>query len=643
MALLAQLQLAGCIMHDIGSRYRVGELLGVGASSKVFLAEDIQTGAEVAVKIVSKKGADKDLALLKEATILRWSCHESVLQFLGIYEIQEPSTGQGAWAIVSEFVGGGELFEEVRKHGPLPEDRGRIVAHQLFSALDFLHHRGIVHRDIKTENVCKTGLGDEIKLVDFGLATPEWDNTAMLTRCGSPGYIAPEVLRGERYGCKIDCFSVGVLMYILLAGYAPFRGQSLEEMLLRNMRCKVSLRGLAARCSEEVKALVSLLLVPEAVLRPSAEECLGHEWFAGCESHRIAGGSGAGDAGGQAAGVQDVATAAAAASGCTPANSKERAGGGKRERRRLFSVQLGCEDMFYKGLRFASEDQLPGAAAPQLPDDEDDQYRKSFEMDTPLPNEVDTQSAERHEHRAGTHASGERWQPQEGSAVEEGPRPTLEMLRTCEPLWADVQRTLSNMKVQGLLPEHAGLKKVHAKMQQYANGVSRSSSKYSNGRARGSGARPRNDEEVERNSAFFARDLGPKQSIVSSCSFSRERKTAFFHRDLRRGESHSSAALLADERQSFSSNVPSVAQSRADEDRNSAFFTRSHGPEGSESDEDLRGPGDDATEAAFFAEVWSHHSNSGSSDGEGLSAANTPLSLRRQQRHVKRMAARRER
>jgi len=699
IALLAQLQLSGCIMHDIGSRYRVGELLGVGASSKVFLAEDLQNGAEVAVKIVSKKGGDKDLALLREATILRWSCHESVLQFLGIYEIQEPSTGQGAWAIVSEFVGGGELFEEVRKHGPLEEDRARNVAHQLFSALDFLHHRGIVHRDIKTENVCKTGLGDEIKLVDFGLATPEWDNTAMLTRCGSPGYIAPEVLRGDRYGCKVDCFSVGVLLYILLAGYGPFRGQTLEEMLLRNMKCKVSLRGLSARCSGDAKSLVSLLLVPDADLRPSAEQSLAHIWLASRQGSDLGAASGSGgyDEGAPASGTPNAAAAAAVA----PLGSSEGAGVGKRERRRLFSVQLGCADMFYKGLKFADEDQSagmavadpsgelaaavgvvednssampdiprPAAAAPgatggevvPLPPaveppalmEDDDQYRRSFEQDVPLPNAVHTHTAELPwqaamgpSYSSGAASSGSRGQPhrqqlrQEGDAMEEPQRLTLDMLRTCEPLWADVQRTLTNMKVQGHLPEHTGIKTAHTKMHQYA----RSSSKYTNaGRNRGNAATTQ--EAVERSSAYFMRDLGKKQSFMSSGSFGRERKTAFFHRDLGRAESHTSAALLADDRPSFASLGASVAQ----EERTSAFFTRPNGREDpdSEEEEETAGDGrsqnsqyDDATAAALFSEMWSEHGQSGSS-GEEVQQDGGPLSLRKSRRHVKRAAPRGE-
>jgi len=616
--ILEQLQLAGCIMHDISSRYSVGELVGAGASSKVFLAENLSTAEEVAVKIVSKKTPKDDIALFKEATILRWAVHESVLQYRAIYEIEDPATGQEAWAIVTEFVGGGELFEEVRQNGPLSEDRTMFVIGQLLSALDFLHTRGIVHRDIKTENVCKTGYSDEIKLVDFGLAAPEWDSEAMQMRCGTPGYIAPEVLKSERYGCKVDCFSVGVLMYILLVGYGPFRGQTLEEMLLRNAKCKVDLQVLS-HLSESATDLAGKLLAAKAVKRPSAQEGLAHEWmkaFQPATSVPTSRGSTT-YPGGVAAAAQAAAMAVAdremraaeptsvLASAALDATSSSTSSV-RRARRRLFSVSLSGMDMFFRDLKFSDgnpddpdvdgvpatvnldESSSSAAPSPPLPmppaatqphgKGTDDREESIFVLPPPpappcaVPTSPSTPAPPLHMDRPSTpdspgllpdnsfgdcgqepaplphtimddddddvaargnaspsgHAQPQGRQPSKGSQ-DSGEDEALVVaqvsgveFRTCEPLWAGVQRTLENKRGQGVLPAGAGVKNV-ALRKRYADIM--------NGRAEA-----QNDEEAQRVSAFYTRDLRKKQSFShSECSAKQlqvERVTAFFMRDL---------------------------------------------------------------------------------------------------------------
>jgi serine/threonine protein kinase len=273
------LQDAGCAMQGFEDRYEVGEMLGVGSFSKVFWAEDRRTGLPVAAKIVPKGGMSKDKLLMKEVCVLRHASHPSVLDFRGFFEAFDPEDQVGVWVIVTELVAGGELFERVRQNGRYPEERAAYIAYQLLSALKALHERRLVHRDIKTENVILVEDDtDEIKLVDFGLATPEWDTEAMSVRCGSPGYIAPEVLRNEKYGCKVDCFSVGVLLHILLVGRGPFRGKSTEEMLTRNLKCKVSHRPLA-HISADGKDLLLSLLDPQPDQRPSSAEALEHRWL----------------------------------------------------------------------------------------------------------------------------------------------------------------------------------------------------------------------------------------------------------------------------------------------------------------------------------------------------------------------------
>jgi serine/threonine protein kinase len=277
--IIDKLQAVGCIMHGFAKQYELGQLLGLGSFAKVFYAENTQTRLPVAAKIVQKKGPAEDMALQVEACMLRRSHHPGVLKFFGMFLDVDPLDGRPAWIIVTEFVSGGELFERLRKQGPLPEIRAASIAYQLLSSLKTMHERDVVHRDIKTENVILVDIErDDVKLVDFGLATQEWDKESMVRRCGSPGYVAPEVLKSETYGCKVDCFSIGVLLHILLVGRGPFHGKTVEEMLVRNLQCNVKQRRLA-HLSERAQDLVLSLLNPDPRQRPSAAECLEHSWF----------------------------------------------------------------------------------------------------------------------------------------------------------------------------------------------------------------------------------------------------------------------------------------------------------------------------------------------------------------------------
>lgn len=277
-SLLGQLQLIGCVMGGFHDQYLVGDVLGCGSFARVFYSEDAKTECPVAVKIVRKEDSQKDAILMKEVRVLRQAQHPSVLKFFGFFEAVDPVDGSEAWAIVTELLEGGELFSLV-KQGPMAEDTAADICHQLLVALVCLHEKGIVHRDIKPENVILVSHNSsEVKLADFGLATPETDAAAMKVRCGSPGYIAPEVLRNEAYGKKVDVFSVGALLYTLLVGRSPFKGKALKDVLYKNLRCSFS-RSHLNHVSEDARDLVLQLLDPQPETRPTAAEALKHPWL----------------------------------------------------------------------------------------------------------------------------------------------------------------------------------------------------------------------------------------------------------------------------------------------------------------------------------------------------------------------------
>jgi serine/threonine protein kinase len=142
--------------------------------------------------------------------------------------------------LVLDHVPGGELFSRIIKRGKFCEQNAAQFASNLLQALDYLHTNGIVHRDLKPENILMTSETDDtvFQIADFGLAT-FISNEVLSLRCGSPGYVAPEILKNKSYGTKVDIFSAGIVMYILLSGRAPFPGRAPDEILQRNKEAKI--------------------------------------------------------------------------------------------------------------------------------------------------------------------------------------------------------------------------------------------------------------------------------------------------------------------------------------------------------------------------------------------------------------------
>lgn len=282
--LLERLQMAGCVVQGLQRRYHLMDVIGKGNFGVVLRAEDLHTGAIVAIKVFTKVYDQKLMHPLLEASILRSCRHENIQEFLGVYELTEVDVldrleveSSRTYAIVSEFLAGGELLAYLQRPEKVTEDRARSLVKQLLSAISRLHDASIVHRDIKPENLMLTDMGSKVKLIDFGLSALDSDFEAMTMKAGSPGYAAPEVLTGPQT-CKADCFSCGVILYILLTGKAPFPGRDANEVLVKNMLCQVSVSPLA-NVSGEAKDLVMGLLRKSPRMRLSAAEALGHDWF----------------------------------------------------------------------------------------------------------------------------------------------------------------------------------------------------------------------------------------------------------------------------------------------------------------------------------------------------------------------------
>lgn len=165
---------------------------------------------------------------------MRRLSHPHVIE---LYEVYESSRHIH---LVLPYLQGGELFERIKDKGLYKERDAQRVMYNFLSALKYLADNKIVHRDLKPENLILVSKGDDhdLKIADFGLASPIDTDTGMLyLMCGSPGYVAPELLNDKGYDTQADVFSAGVILYVMLTGRLLFRGSDLEEILDKNRQC----------------------------------------------------------------------------------------------------------------------------------------------------------------------------------------------------------------------------------------------------------------------------------------------------------------------------------------------------------------------------------------------------------------------
>ncbi|XP_010937988.1 CBL-interacting protein kinase 18 [Elaeis guineensis] len=256
-------------------RYEVGRLLGQGSFAKVYYARNIGTSQTVAIKVIDKEKVLK-LGLIdqikREISVMRLVRHPNVVQ---LYEVMATKS---KIYFVLEYVKGGELFHKVSK-GRLKEDVARKYFQQLISAVDFCHSRGVYHRDLKPENLLLDDNGN-LKISDFGLsalAESKRQDGLLHTTCGTPAYVAPEVIGRKGYdGAKADIWSCGVILFVLMAGYLPFHDPNLMEMYRKIGKAEF-------KCPNwfpsDVRRLLLRILDPNPSTRISIAKIKENPWF----------------------------------------------------------------------------------------------------------------------------------------------------------------------------------------------------------------------------------------------------------------------------------------------------------------------------------------------------------------------------
>lgn len=214
--------------------YTLGRVLGRGSFATVRRATCKKDESVWAVKIIvksalnpeDKASLEKEVEIMERLAELR---HENIVQ------LRECFDGD-TFYMVMELCTGGEVFDRVVEKEKYSEDEAKIAIKQVACALQVCHSMGIVHRDLKPENLLYVSPeSDQIKLADFGLANLLTPETALETACGTPGYVAPEILWGSGYNKEVDIWSLGVITYILLCGFPPFYDEH-QNRLFKKIR-----------------------------------------------------------------------------------------------------------------------------------------------------------------------------------------------------------------------------------------------------------------------------------------------------------------------------------------------------------------------------------------------------------------------
>jgi calcium/calmodulin-dependent protein kinase I len=261
--------------------YRLKGVLGTGAFSTVREGfHRVNSDISYAIKCINRKklSEEDEAALLDEVAILKEMRHLHIIRLYDFFS--EPAT----YYLVMERMSGGELFDRIVAKAYYSEKEARDTCRIILDAVGYCHAHHVAHRDLKPENLLLLSEDDDsaVKIADFGFAKRVTEHNSLTTQCGTPGYVAPEILEGTPYDERADMWSVGVILYILLGGYPPFI-ESTQRDLFRKIR-----KGdyefheeYWGTVSAEAKGLISSLLTVDASLRLTAKQGLENEWITG--------------------------------------------------------------------------------------------------------------------------------------------------------------------------------------------------------------------------------------------------------------------------------------------------------------------------------------------------------------------------
>ncbi|XP_051804245.1 calcium/calmodulin-dependent protein kinase type 1 isoform X2 [Acanthochromis polyacanthus] len=264
---------------DVKEKYDFKEILGTGAFSEVVLAEEKRTQKLVAIKCIPKKALEgKENSIENEIAVLHKIKHTNIVSLEDIFE------SKSHLYLVMQLVSGGELFDRIIEKGFYTEKDASKLIQQILDAVKYLHDMGIVHRDLKPENLLYYSMEEDSKIMisDFGLSKIEGSGSVMSTACGTPGYVAPEVLAQKPYSKAVDCWSIGVIAYILLCGYPPFYDENDAKLFEQILKAEYEFDSpYWDDISDSAKDFIVHLMEKDPNIRYTCEQALQHPWIAG--------------------------------------------------------------------------------------------------------------------------------------------------------------------------------------------------------------------------------------------------------------------------------------------------------------------------------------------------------------------------
>ncbi|XP_052873685.1 transcriptional activator MN1 [Anopheles cruzii] len=253
--------------------YELEKTIGKGNFAVVKLASNVITNSKVAIKIIDKTCLDEEnlAKTFREISILKVLHHPHITR---LYEVME---SRNKIYLVTEHAAQGEIFDHLVANGRMKEEEAARIFSQIVSAVDYCHRHGIVHRDLKAENVL-LDTDMNVKLADFGFSNTFVEGQPLRTWCGSPPYAAPEVFQGVEYdGPRSDIWSLGVVLYVLVCGALPFDGTTLHD--LRSVVVAGKFR-IPFFMSQECEQLIRHMLVVEPERRYTLKQIAHHRWMA---------------------------------------------------------------------------------------------------------------------------------------------------------------------------------------------------------------------------------------------------------------------------------------------------------------------------------------------------------------------------
>lgn len=265
--------------EDIRDKYELGAILGSGSFGQVREAtvKDAPTKEVRAVKMIERDNEDGEWSnqaiFVREVALLQQICHENIIRYYDFYEDVH------FLYVVMELCKGGEIFGKIVELKRFSEKNAAVLGQQMLRAIDYIHKINICHRDIKAENfmLAEPSITSVVKMIDFGMACKFEEGQALTELCGSPHYLAPELI-GQKYNHLADVWACGVLLYLLMYGHYPYDAKQPRDIMVKILTEPIKWQT-KAKLSKYGLDFLKRMLEHDPKKRVSAEEALAHPWM----------------------------------------------------------------------------------------------------------------------------------------------------------------------------------------------------------------------------------------------------------------------------------------------------------------------------------------------------------------------------